>query len=68
MSEPKTHGLWTTFKGVMAGLLGVQSHQQHEQDFTQGKASHFIVIGLIVVIVFILVVVGVVNIVLSTAT
>lgn len=65
MANGEKQGLWATFKGVVAAFLGVQSRQQHEQDFSQGSATQYIVVGIIFVVVFILLVVGVVNIVLS---
>jgi uncharacterized membrane protein YidH (DUF202 family) len=41
------------FKSVLAALVGIQSKENRELDFTQGKASHYIVVGLIVVGLFI---------------
>lgn len=68
MASGQTQSLWQTFKGVWAAFLGVQSSEQQREDFTKGKASHYIIIGLVFVALFILVMVGVVKIVLSTAT
>jgi hypothetical protein len=65
MARGEKQGIWATFKGVLAAFLGVQSSKQHEQDFNQGSATNYIVIGIIFVVIFILLVVGVVNIVLS---
>jgi hypothetical protein len=65
MATGEKQGLWATFKGVWAAFLGVQSKKQYEEDFSQGSATNYIVIGIIFVVIFILVVVGVVNIVLS---
>lgn len=47
-------GLWDVAKSVGAGFFGVQSAKNRERDFTHGKASHFIVIGLIATLLFIL--------------
>jgi hypothetical protein len=66
MGSGEKQGLWATFKGVWAAFLGVQSSKQQEEDFTKGSATQYIVIGLIFVVIFILVVVGVVNIVMSS--
>jgi len=41
------------FKSVGAAFFGVQSNKNRERDFTQGKFSHFIVVGLIAVALFI---------------
>ena len=46
--------LWQTFASVAASFFGVQSSKNRERDFTKGKASHFIVIGLVMTALFIL--------------
>lgn len=63
----KKHGFLDTMKGTLAAFLGVQSSKDYEHDFTGGKASHFIIAGIIGTIVFILLVWGVVKLVLSLA-
>lgn len=65
MSSGEKQGLWATFKGVWAAFLGVQSSKRHEEDFTRGSVTNYIIVGLVFVVIFILIVVGVVNIVLS---
>lgn len=52
---------------VMSAFLGVQSSANRERDFSKGKLSHFIIIGLLLGLVFILVVVGVVSLVMKLA-
>ena len=52
---------------VLASMFGVQSNRKREQDFTHGKPSQYIIIGLFVTVVFILTVWGVVNIVMKLA-
>jgi hypothetical protein len=42
-----------TLKSVGAAFFGVQSDKNRERDFTQGKFSHFIIAGLIAVVIFI---------------
>ncbi|ASP47901.1 DUF2970 domain-containing protein [Cognaticolwellia beringensis] len=42
-----------TLKSVGAAFFGVQSDKNRERDFTQGKFSHFIIAGLIAVVLFI---------------
>ncbi|SET17908.1 DUF2970 domain-containing protein [Thalassotalea agarivorans] len=42
-----------TLKSVAAAFFGVQSDKNRERDFTQGKFSHFVVAGVIAVVVFI---------------
>ncbi len=60
--------LWQVVKSVLASFLGVQSSRNRERDFAQGKPSHYIIIGLIFVALFILVLIGVVQVVLYFAT
>tara|TARA_Y100000034_G_C6744929_1_gene330767 strand:+ start:371 stop:589 length:219 start_codon:yes stop_codon:yes gene_type:complete len=47
------HSFWQTVKSVGAAFFGVQSEQNREQDFNHGKVSHFIVAGLLAVVLFI---------------
>lgn len=54
-----------TFKSVCAAFLGVQSDKNRERDFSEGKLSHFIIAGLIAIIIFITVLIITVNLVLS---
>ncbi|MFT5636940.1 MAG: hypothetical protein ACI89T_002409 [Cognaticolwellia sp.] len=42
-----------TLKSVGAAFFGVQSDKNRERDFTQGKFSHFIIAGVIAVVLFI---------------
>jgi hypothetical protein len=52
---------------VMASMFGVQSSRRHETDFTRGKPIHYIMVGLLVTLVFILTVWSVVKLVISLA-
>lgn len=75
MSEPEPKprepgsapSLWQVLQSVNAAFFGVQSSKNRERDFKQGKASHYIVVGLIMTVVFILLMVGVVKLVLRGA-
>jgi len=49
---------------TFAAALGVQSSANRERDFSKGKASHFIILGIAFTALFVLAVVGVVNLVL----
>jgi hypothetical protein len=55
--------LWS----VLASMFGVQSARRREADFTHGKPLHYILVGLLVTVVFILTVWGVVKLVLRLA-
>ena len=52
---------------VLASMFGVQSSRRHEADFTRGKPIHYILVGLLVTVVFILTVWGVVKLVVGLA-
>lgn len=68
-SPPPAQGmsLGDTFKSVLWAALGVQSSKSRERDFTQGKFSHFVILGVAFTLGFILVLVGVVKLVLHLA-
>jgi hypothetical protein len=52
-------------KSVLMAFLGVQSNSNRMRDFSKGKLSHFIIIGVIFGLLFILTIVGVVNLVIG---
>ncbi len=66
-NDSKPLSLFQTFKSVLWALLGIQSKENLVRDFAHGKASHFIITGLLLVILFVLFLVLVVNIVLHFA-
>jgi len=53
-----------TVKSVASAFLGVQSNKNRERDFKEGKFSHFVIIGLLAVVLFIGSLVAVVSLVL----
>lgn len=57
-----------TFKemlhSVLAAALGVQSGKNRARDFSRGKPSHFILLGLLFTGLFVLIVLGTVKLVL----
>ena len=55
--------LWS----VLASMFGVQSNRRREEDFAHGKPSHYIIVGLLVTVVFILLVWAVVQVVMKVA-
>jgi hypothetical protein len=57
----------TLAMSVLSAFFGVQSSSNRERDFSRGKLSHFIIIGLIFGLIFVLTVVGVVQLVISMA-
>ena len=63
----KKPSLKNTFKSVASAFIGVQSNKNREKDFTQGKLSHFVIVGIISVIIFISALILVVNLVMPTS-
>ncbi len=64
--EKETAGLtfWQVLSSTLAAAFGVQSSKNRERDFSKGKASHFIFMGIAFTVLFVLAVVAVVNLVL----
>ena len=54
-------------QSVLAAALGVQSGKNRSRDFSRGKPSHFIILGLLFTGVFVLTIYGVVRLVLHVA-
>jgi hypothetical protein len=68
MSEPeKPPTVWQTIQSVLASFFGVQSARNRQRDFTAGKPMHFIVVGVVMTVLFVLVVVLAVKLALSQA-
>ena len=61
--QQKPPGLKALLQSVLAAALGVQSSKNRERDFTDGKASHFIVAGIVFTFIFIATVATIVNLV-----
>ncbi len=59
--------LWQVVHSVLAAFFGVQSEANRQRDFTRGKPSQFIIIGLIATALFVLIMVGIVRLVLHLA-
>jgi hypothetical protein len=62
--ERKSLTLRQMLQSVLAGALGVQSGKNRERDFSHGKPSHFILLGVGFTVLFVLVILGVVKLVL----
>jgi hypothetical protein len=65
--EHKSLSIAQVFMSTVAAAFGVQSSANRERDFTRGKASQFIVMGIIFTVLFVFAVVMVVRLVLSNA-
>ena len=49
----QTPTTWQVFVSVLASFFGVQNEETRQRDFTYGKPSQFIIIGLILTVLFI---------------
>ena len=63
----ETPSFFSVLGSVLASMFGVQSNRKREQDFTHGKPSQYIIIGLLVTVVFILTIWGLVSLVMNLA-
>ena len=63
----KTPSLLDVLGSVLASMFGVQSNQKRVEDFTHGKPSQYVIIGLLVTVAFVLTVWGVVSLVMKVA-
>ena len=62
--QPKSLTLRQMLQSMLAGALGVQSGKNRARDFSHGKPSHFILLGIGFTVAFVLVILGVVKLVL----
>jgi hypothetical protein len=56
------------FGSAISAMIGVQSKEKRERDFARGKASHFIIVGVVLTAIFVLTMASVVTLVLSFVT
>lgn len=52
---------FSVFRSVSASMFGVQSSKKHEEDFTQGNVTAYVVVGVVATLLFILAVWGLVK-------
>lgn len=57
---------WQLLTSTMAAFIGVQSNANRERDFKHGKFSHFLAIGILFGLTFVLSIIAVVNIIMNT--
>ncbi len=66
-TETGKFSIFSLVGSMFAGWFGVQTNSNRERDFQQGKFHHFVIGGIIFAVLFVLLVVGIVKIVMSTA-
>jgi hypothetical protein len=64
---PQPPTFWQMLHSVLAAAFGVQSSKNRARDFSQGKPSQFIMLGLLYTLCFVLTVFGLVKLVLYFA-
>ena len=66
-AQNKPPTFWQVLHSVMAAAFGVQSAKNRSRDFTHGKPSQFLLLGLLFTVVFALTLFGIVKLVLYVA-
>lgn len=66
-AQQKPPTFWQMLHSIIAAAFGVQSAKNRARDFTHGKPSHFIALGVLFTLLFVLVLIGVVKLVLHLA-
>ncbi|MGI9211331.1 MAG: DUF2970 domain-containing protein [Methylococcaceae bacterium] len=56
--------LWQVVSSVLAAGFGVQNQNNRERDFASGSATQYIIIGIAATILFILTLLGIINLIL----
>ena len=64
-SEQSRPSLWQVIKSVAASAFGVQSQKNYQQDFQQTSFLPFLIVGITFVVLFVMGLVGVVNLAIS---
>lgn len=54
-AEANEMTLWQTTQSVLYAMLGVQKAKNAKRDFSKGNASHFIIIGILFGVSFVIV-------------
>ena len=67
LSDNHSPGLLRIILSVLAAFFGVQSEKNRARDFQQGRPIHYILVGLIMTLLFILLVLIAVKLVLRSA-
>ncbi|SDH80248.1 DUF2970 domain-containing protein [Pseudomonas panipatensis] len=65
--QNKPPSFWQMLQSVLAAAFGVQSGKNRVRDFSHGKPSHFIVLGVAFTLIFVLLLYAVVQVVLHLA-
>ena len=64
--ESQSLTFWQVLHSTLAAAFGVQSSKNRKRDFTHGKASHFILMGIGFTVAFVLIMAAIVSMVLPS--
>lgn len=67
-TKEKSPSLWQVAHSVLSALFSVQTVANYERDFSYGKPSQYIILGVIGVFLFIGTIIGLVNLVIVLST
>jgi len=67
MDDNKPPTLLQMMQSVLAAAFGVQSGKNRARDFTHGKPSHFVILGIVFTVIFALTLFGIVKLVVHLA-
>ena len=65
MTKKKRSKLLAVMQSTLAAAFGVQSQKRHERDFREGRASSFIIAGVVFTVLFVLILLAVANLVVT---
>lgn len=54
MSEPKKRSAFKVLQSTLAGLFGIQSEKNRQEDFSSGSATNYIIAGVIGVVLLLI--------------
>ncbi|MEI6893616.1 MAG: DUF2970 domain-containing protein [Colwellia sp.] len=57
----------STLKSVTAAFFGVQSNKNRARDLSEGKLSHFIIVGIIALVIFIVMLITLVSLIIPNS-
>ncbi|PWB33944.1 hypothetical protein DCO48_08165 [Pseudomonas sp. SDI] len=60
-TQGKPPTFWQMLQSILAAAFGVQTGKNRARDFNHGKASHFIALGSLFTLLFILALIGLVQ-------
>lgn len=66
-SQNRPPSFWQMLQSVLAAAFGVQSGKNRARDFTHGKPGHFIALGVLFTLVFVVALYALVRLVLYLA-